>query len=127
MAVTTWGQWGDVEGDAVKVFVIGDNNFALFLDVGGGNHGIAVTVTSVRARLGDRYREILNLQTSVQDESGITDEPESWKCVINIRPGNSAFYDFVVERKGRRGAKNFEETELYRFNGQKYVANDFYR
>ena len=127
LGATSWGQWGDVSADEVKVFVIGDNNFALFLDGGGTGQGITETTTSIRARIGDRYREILKVTTSVTDESGLTTEPESWTSVIKTVPGTSAFYDLLIERKGVRKNQNFEETELYRFNGRMYVSGELYR
>jgi TIR domain len=127
LAITSWGQWGDVEADSVKVFVLGDNNFGLFLDIAGGNQGVMVTVTTIRARIGDRYREVLRVETSMSDASEITDEPENWNATIRTTPGTSAFYDLVVDRKGTRGTQTFEETELFRFTGQRYVKSDVYR
>jgi len=126
LAVTRWGQWGQVATEDVKVFVIGENLYALFLDGTGGSQGWTSSRTCVQARVGDRYQEVLNLQTAQDDSGTIAPGAQNWTSVIRIQSGSSGFYDLLVERRGIRDHKNFAECERFKFNGQKYISSDFY-
>jgi hypothetical protein len=126
LAVARWGQWGQVGTDDVKVFVIGENLYALFLDGNGGSQGWTSSRTCVHARVGDRYQEVLNLQTAQDDSGTIAPGAQNWTSVIKIQSGSSGFYDLLVERRGIRDHKNFAECERFKFNGQKYISSGFY-
>jgi hypothetical protein len=126
IAVTRWGQWGQVAPNDVKVFVVGENIYALFLDGTGMGQGYVSSKTSVQARVGDRYQEILNLQTSADDSGSMLPGAEKWTSTIKIQPGTSGFYDLLVERKGVRDRESFDECERFKFNGQRYVSSGIY-
>lgn len=125
--VTRWGQWGQVERANVKVFVIGENIYALFLHGGGTGQGFTVSSISVQARVGDRYQEILTLQTAEDDSGTLTPGKSDWVSTIEIQPGTSGFYDLLIKRKGVLDGKRFSRTERFKFDGQKYISNDLYR
>lgn len=126
LAVTRWGEWGRVAVTDVKVFVIGDDLHALFLDGCGGGQGFVSCVTSVQARVGDRYQEILNLKTSADDSGSTWPGAEKWTSMIRIQPGTSGFYDLIVQRNGIRRGERFAESERFKFNGQKYVSSGLF-
>jgi hypothetical protein len=127
IAVTTWGQWGQVQAKDVKVFVIGENICALFLHGGGTGQGHTVSRISVQARIGDWYREILDLETAADDAGTLAPGQIDWSSTIEIQTGTSGFYDLLVKRAGVRDGKSFSATDRYKFDGQQYTSSDLYR
>jgi len=125
-AVNRWGQWGRVDEKDVKVFVIGDNIYALFLDITGTGQGYLVSRTSVQLRVGDRHKEALNVETAESDSGTMDPGKHEWSSVIKIITGTSGFYDLLVERKGVREGRYFEETERFKFDGRQYVSSALY-
>jgi TIR domain len=125
-AVTRWGQWGSVGKDQVSVRCLGDDNYGLFLEQTEMHQGILSAATSIQARIGDRYQEVLPLQTSEMDGGTLTPGANDWQSIIKILPGTNAFYDLLVQRRGTRESRQFEETELFRFNGRTYVSSELF-
>jgi hypothetical protein len=123
IAVTSWGQWGRVYPENVKVFDIAKNMYALFLHGGGTGQGYTVGVISVRARIGDRYQEVLNLQYAEDDSGTLTPGRIDWSSTIKPDRRTTGFYDLLVRRKGMRDGKQFSESERFKFDGQKYTSS----
>lgn len=126
LAVNTWGQWGRVDENDVKVFVIGENLYALFLDITGTGQGYLASRTSVQTVVGDAYKEVLNIQTAESDSGTMAPGKDDWNSVIKMVPGTSGLYDLLVQRKGVRQGRSFEESERFKFDGRKYVSSALY-
>jgi hypothetical protein len=126
IAVTTWGQWGRVYPEDIKVFDIAENTYALFLHGGGTGQGYTVSVISVQARIGDRYQEILRLQYAEDDSGTLTPGKTDWSSTIKTDRRKTGFYDLIVRKTGKREGKKFSESERFRFDGQKYTSSHLY-
>lgn len=130
IGAVAWGMYGNIDPEQVNVFAIGVDTYGVFLDLGATQMGEAVTVTSIQARILDSFREILSLRTS-SDDSGAyyTEEGKEtiWTSEIDVRETNTGFYDLAVTRRGSEEGIPFEETGVYKFNGQGYVLSDTFR
>jgi hypothetical protein len=118
-AITVWGQFGEADASGIRVLLIRNNLYGLFLNGGGTNQGETDTTTKIEARIGRHFKQILDLQTG-EDVSGGS---EHWNSQLQVVPRPSGFYELVVKRSGVRDGKKFSETERFRFDGSDYVSN----
>lgn len=131
IAALRWGQWGKIEPNELKVYVIGNNLYGIQVDGAGMSQGSLVGNMSIYTQVGDSLHEVLTFQTIESNAQARTDEnriPETfWESHIKVLPGTTGFFDLLVESKGIREGKPFLERKLFKFDGQKYTTSELYQ
>ncbi len=125
----TWGTWGRMFPEQVKVHVIGDDLYGIVFEGGYMAQGIVTTGTSIYTKIGDSFKEIFFLETGYDDTSYYAERGAQtvWTSEIIFQPVPTGFYDLSVQRKGMKNREPFQERESFKFDGQKYVSSQWYK
>ncbi len=138
IAAVQIGSWGNFPAEGMSVRVIANNLYGVFLESNYMAQGYTSGSVTLFARIGDSFREILNLQLSQGNPDGY-----GWSSTYTMESTSTGFYEIFVKRKGNYGAKNLkwingnglEESkanvadrngnvrteDIFYFNGKQYV------
>jgi hypothetical protein len=82
--------------------------------------------THIYARVGDAFREILDIETAEDNGGSGLPQRTSWSSEIVVVQGPTGFFDLKVRRNGVRDDKHISEMTYLKFDGQKYAESTLY-
>ena len=124
------GSWGILLPELFRIHVIGDDIFGVIYESDFMEFAITDKFTSIHAKIGDHYREVLNLRTarnSSANTSPIFLPVQNWTSELTFRTGTGGFYDLLVKRTGKRDDNEFPAQEIFKYDGQRYTASGTFR
>lgn len=130
------GSWG--EAPNLSVHVVAEDKYGVFMKDGYTAQGWSVCSTSIHARIGDTFREIMLLITAQSDPEG-----RAWDSKLTMLPTSTGFYNIEVQRWGENGPEDliymegnidlksdvagYDEKikphDIFKFDGQRYRIN----
>jgi hypothetical protein len=131
------GQWGELP--RLGVHAIADGRYGVFIHDGYMAQGWGVGTTSVHVRVGNKFKQVLNLITSQSDPEG-----RAWTSKLTMRETISGLYDIEVNRSGENGpldlvfmegdeffkldvadfSGRIRSHDVFKFDGQYYRRHD---
>jgi hypothetical protein len=130
LEVERWGHYGIAEPEGISIKVIGnngDNIYGIMLQSFVSHGGSSSTSTTIYTMIGRSLRSVFpTIDTSGGNLMGAPEKGKetNWDSKITILPGTGSkgFFNILVKSEGMRHGKSFSEKKLFKFNGQKYVA-----
>jgi hypothetical protein len=130
LEVERWGHYGIARPEGISIEVIGnngDNIYGVMLQSFVSHGGSSNTSTTIYAMIGRSLRSVFpTIDTSGGNLMGAPEKGKetNWDSKITILPrtGSKGFFNILVKSEGIRRGKSFTEKKLFKFNGQKYVA-----
>jgi len=114
------GTHGRIGSNDVKIYVIGDNIYAVAINGAVTPQGSITAWTEFYARLGDQFRNVLSLHT-LSDTHNIDDHTiKSRVGTYSFRVGPTGFYDVDVVEEVREGSRHVKYLLTYKFDGNEY-------
>jgi hypothetical protein len=117
MEVIEIGQHGFANPEAVKMAEFGNDTYGLSFRGYWMQDGYSGATTVMMARIGNRFRTVLELKTEYDDSGALNPKGQDWTAEFRAVPGPNGFYDLAVTYTGTRKG----ESKHFTFNGNKYV------
>lgn len=116
----------------ISIISIGNNIYAISIEGGCGQGGQSDSDVTLYAKIGEKYKKILEIPTHSSYNNADYTESESdinysWNVkIIPIKEGRG-YYDLKIIKKGiGENGDNIDEQLIYKFNGQSYGKSKIY-